>query len=117
MSPALNVCVREDYCVVRYDVGGLMPLTVGAPSCIWGISGTGFGDWFKPGVRGTPTTIQFVGKNSPNPGTSWFDDDYKDFGPAVGFAWQVPWFGAGKTTIRGGYQMTYHAGQVASAIT
>src|SRR5206468_2932782 len=28
-------------------------------------------------------------------------------GPAVGFAWQVPWFGEGKTTVRGGYQITY----------
>ena len=30
-----------------------------------------------------------------------------NFGPAVGFSWQVPWFGEGKTTLRGGYQMTY----------
>src|SRR5262249_49589804 len=43
--------------------------------------------------------------------------DYKDFGPAIGFAWQVPWFGAGKTTVRGGYQMTFNQGQVANAIT
>src|SRR5262249_52771878 len=27
------------------------------------------------------------------------------------FSWQVPWFGAGKTTVRGGYQMTYQINQ------
>jgi hypothetical protein len=61
--------------------------------------------------------MQYVGKNSPNPGTPWFNNDYKDFGPAVGFAWQVPWFGEGKTTVRGGYQMTYNQGQAANSIT
>src|SRR6185369_4245505 len=84
---------------------------------IWGISGSGFADLFKPGVRGTPTVMQFIGKNSPNPGTPWFSNDYKDFGPAVGFAWQVPWFGAGKTTLRGGYQMTFNQGQASNSIT
>jgi hypothetical protein len=28
-------------------------------------------------------------------------------GPAIGFAWQLPWFGQGKTAVRGGYQVTY----------
>jgi hypothetical protein len=94
-----------------------MPLTAGGPSRIFGISGNSFADWMKPGVRGDLSSIEFVGKNSPKPGTPWYPDDWKDFGPALGFAWQVPWFGAGKTTLRGGYQMTYNSGQVANAIT
>jgi hypothetical protein len=53
------------------------------------------------------TTIQFVGPNSPNPSESVLPNDLNNFGPAVGFSWQVPWFGEGKTTLRGGYQMTY----------
>jgi len=53
------------------------------------------------------STIEFVGPNSPNPGKSVFPNDMNNFGPAVGFAWQVPFFGAGKTTVRGGYQMTF----------
>src|SRR5262249_9233557 len=55
----------------------------------------------------TLTQIEFVGPNTPNPGKVVIPNDYKNFGPAVGFAWQVPWFGEGKTTVRGGYQITY----------
>ncbi len=113
----LNLGVRWEYYGVPYDGGGLMPLTAGGPWRIFGISGNSFEDWMKPGVRGEPTSIEFVGKNSPKPNTPWYPDDYNNFGPAVGFAWQVPWFGAGKTSVRGGYQMTYNAGQVANAIT
>ena len=36
-----------------------------------------------------------------------FNKDLNNFGPAVGFAWQLPWFGKGKTTLRGGYQVSY----------
>ena len=103
----LNLGLRWDYIGVPYDARGLMPGAVGGPSAIWGISGSGFSDWMKPGVRGTNTTAAYFGRNSPNPGTPWYENDYNNFGPAVGFAWQVPWFGEGKTTIRGGYQVTY----------
>jgi hypothetical protein len=54
------------------------------------------------------TTIEFVGPNTPNPSKHVQPQDGNNFGPAIGFAWQVPWFGAGKTTIRGGYQVTYN---------
>jgi len=53
------------------------------------------------------TQIEFVGPNTPNPSKVVIPNDYKNFGPAIGFAWQVPWFGQGKTTVRGGYQITY----------
>jgi len=113
----LNLGVRWDYYGVPYDANGLMPLPVNGPAGAWGISGSGFADWFNPGARAAPTSLQFVGKNSPHAGTPWFSNDYKDFGPAVGFAWQVPWFGEGKTTVRGGYQMTYLQGQASNSIT
>jgi hypothetical protein len=51
--------------------------------------------------------IELVGPNSPNPGHKLYKDDWNNFGPAVGFSWQLPWFGAGKTNIRGGYQLSY----------
>jgi hypothetical protein len=107
----LNLGLRWDYFGVPYDAHGLMPAAVGGPSRIWGISGSGFEDWMKPGVRGETTSIAFFGKNSPNAGTPWYENDYNNFGPAVGFAWQLPWLGQGKTTIRGGYQITYQIGQ------
>jgi hypothetical protein len=107
----LNLGVRYDYFGVPYETSGLMPLPVGGGSGAFGISGKSFADWMSPGVRnGSPTVIQYVGKNSPNPDIPWHQDDWNNFGPAVGFAWQVPWFGAGKTTVRGGYQVTYQIG-------
>src|SRR5438093_4710939 len=39
-----------------------------------------------------------------------WQNDWNNFGPAVGFAWQVPWFGAGQTTVRGGYQLSFLPG-------
>src|SRR6185436_6499106 len=65
--------------------------------------------------------IEFIGPNSPNPGKTIIPRDRNNIGPAVGFAWQVPWFGEGRTTVRGGYQMTFQKisigeGTLASAL-
>src|SRR5262249_7402060 len=107
----LNLGLRWDYFGVPYESHGLMAAAQGGPAAIWGISGSGFSDWMKPGVRGSNTVSAYVGKGSPNAGTPWYEDDYNNFGPAIGFAWQMPWLGQGKTTIRGGYQITYQIGQ------
>lgn len=58
------------------------------------------------------STIQFVGPGSPNPNVKAMPVNYTDIGPAVGFSYQLPWFGEGKTTIRGGYQQTFGSGSV-----
>ncbi len=75
----------------------------------------------NPGVRGDPTGFELVGPESPNPGKSVYRKNYGNFGPSLAFAWQVPWFGEGRTTVRGGYQITYQGGgrfgTVTSAIT
>src|SRR6266850_6724899 len=110
-SLTLNLGLRYDFYGSPYEANGLMPLPVGGGNAIFGISGKSFSDWMQPGVRGEITKMQFVGKNSPNPGIPWYPNDRNNFGPAVGFAWQVPWFGAGKTTLRGGYQVTYQLGE------
>ncbi|MBI2150460.1 MAG: TonB-dependent receptor, partial [Acidobacteria bacterium] len=112
----LNLGLRWDYYGSLYDGSGLTPLPTQGPAAIFGISGRGFDGWMRPGVRAEPTVFEFVGKNSPNPGKTYYPNDFNNFGPALGFAWQVPWFGAGKTTVRGGYQMTYNAGQVFNAV-
>src|SRR5687768_18135393 len=82
----------------------MMPQAIGGGSAIFGVSGRGWDGWWNPGIRGEPTAFEYVGPNSPNPDKTFFPNDYNNFGPAVGFAWQVPWFGTGKTTVRGGYQ-------------
>jgi hypothetical protein len=33
-----------------------------------------------------------------------------NFGPSIGFSWLLPFWGEGKTTVRGGYQLTYQGG-------
>jgi len=53
------------------------------------------------------TSLEFIGPNSPNPKKTAIRNDWNNIGPAIGFAWQVPWFGEGKTSVRGGYQITY----------
>jgi hypothetical protein len=67
------------------------------------------------------TNVEFIGPNSPNPDKTIIPRDRNNFGPAIGFAWQVPWFGQGKTTVRGGYQLIYQRvsigeGTLASAL-
>ena len=103
----LNLGVRWEYYGVPWIASGLTVAPVGGSSAVWGISGRDFTGWMSPGVRGNVTTMQFVGPNSPNPDLGVFQKEYNNFGPAIGFAWQIPWFGQGKTTIRGGYQVTY----------
>jgi len=109
-SLTLNLGMRYDYFGAPYEVNGLMPLPVGGGAAAFGISGRSFNEWMSPGRRADPTVFQYVGRNSPNSGTPWLANDWNNFGPAVGFAWQVPWLGEGKTTVRGGYQITYQIG-------
>jgi hypothetical protein len=82
----------------------------------FGYSGRDFSGWMQPGKRGDLTTLQFVGPGSPNPSKSAYKNDYSNIGPAIGFAWQVPWLGENKTTVRGGYQITYQGGSRFNAL-
>jgi len=110
-SLTLNLGLRWAYFSVPYESDGLMPLPVGGGNAMFGISGRSWDGWMKPGARADVTALQFVGKGSPNPDTPWYPNDWNNWGPAVGFSWQVPWFGEGKTTLRGGYQITYQINQ------
>ena len=62
----------------------------------------------SPGaLKGTLTTIEFVGPRSPNPDKQLYNDDWNNFAPAVGLSWHIPYFGAGKTVLRMGYGLGY----------
>jgi hypothetical protein len=102
----LNLGLRWEYFGVPFEANGLTGSPVGGGLSAFGVS-QDFNGWITPGLRGNPTAFQFVGPNSPNAGQRIYKRDWHDFGPAVGFAYQVPWLGQDKTTLRGGYQITY----------
>src|SRR6185436_3519500 len=106
----LNLGLRWDYYGVPWVSNGLTVSPVGGGDALFGYSGLGFNNWMQPGKRGSDTQLTFVGPGSPNAGVSVWPKDYNNFGPAIGFAWQVPWFGAGQTSVRGGYQVAYLVG-------
>jgi len=106
----LNLGLRWEYYGVPYIGSGLTVAPIGGGSAAFGYSGRDFTGWMRPGQRGDLTNFEFVGPNSPNPDRTVYPNDWNNFGPAIGFAWQVPWFGEGRTTVRGGYQVTFQGG-------
>jgi hypothetical protein len=104
----LNLGVRWDYYGVPWERNaGLTTGLKGGGNALFGISGRGFSDWMKPGARADLMEIIYVGPGSANPDQAIYNRDLNNFGPAVGFAWNVPWGGQGKTVVRGGYQVQY----------
>jgi hypothetical protein len=107
----LNLGVRYDYFGVPYLKNGLTTGLVGGGGALFGPTG-GFDNWFAPiGAGSQPSgglvALQPVGPGSPNAGERLYPKDTNNFGPAIGFAYQLPWLGKGQTTIRGGYQVSY----------
>jgi hypothetical protein len=109
----LNLGVRYDFYGVPYLENGMTTglysgQTVGG-AAIFGPT-VGFENWFVPNAKADASalvTLQSIGPGGPHPGLSLFETDRNNIGPAIGFAYQLPWFGKGKTTIRGGYQISY----------
>jgi hypothetical protein len=111
-----------------YGTNGTGPATngLGAAAISLACSSTPVGDYASrlPTPNCDPnleSKIEYIGPNSPNPNKTIIPRDRNNFGPAVGFAWQVPWFGQGKTTVRGGYQLVFERvsigeGTLASAV-
>jgi len=108
-----NFGLRYDYFGVPWEGQGLTAVPQGGGLALLGVSGRKFENWLNPNAGVNPdlvTNLEFVGPNTVNPDKSAYRKDRNNFGPAIGFAWQVPWFGEGKTNVRGGYQITYDGG-------
>jgi hypothetical protein len=109
-SLTLNLGVRYEFYGAPYEHNGLTPTPIGGGLSMLGVSGRSFDQWLRPDVPvdlNGLMAIELVGPNSPNPSRGLYKDSWKNIGPAVGFAWQLPWLGKGKTNIRGGYQISY----------
>ncbi|MBP1624331.1 MAG: hypothetical protein H6Q07_2351, partial [Acidobacteria bacterium] len=104
----LNLGIRYEYYGVPSLASGMTAALDGGGYAMYGISGRNWGEGFwHPGSRAAQTKTIFIGPDSPNPDLSAYSPDRNNFGPAVGFAWQLPWWGKGKTTLRGGYQISF----------
>ena len=115
----LNLGLRYEYYGVPYEGAGLGTSPVDGSAALFGVSGRSFTNWLRPdnGVdMSLVTTSEFVGPKTANPNRALYKNDVNNFGPAVGFAWALPWFGEGKTNVRGGYQITYSGGGQAQPI-
>ena len=123
----LNLGVRWEYYGVPHASDGRTLGVIGGTQSAWGI--TSGGDFYNKGKgwvtdrnylsgfqrdsNGNPILpapvieYEFIGPDSPNPGRMAWNKDLNNFAPHVGFAWQLPWFGKGQTTLRGGYSVSY----------
>ena len=110
-SLTLNLGIRYEYFGVPWETRGMEAALVGGGYAAFGWTGRGFEDFWNFGPqKGDLSVVEFVGKNSPNPDKQIYKDDWNNLGPAIGFSWQLPWFGTGKTTVRGGYGISYTGG-------
>jgi len=123
----LNLGVRWEYYGVPYASNGRTIGVLDGSDTVWGITqGGSFNNkgkgWvvdrnFLPGFQrdasGRPILPDpvlrygYIGPESPRPDLKPWDADTNNLAPAVGFAWQLPWFGKGLTTLRGGYSISY----------
>jgi hypothetical protein len=106
----LNVGIHWEYYGQPFEETGLAARIVGNDeSALTGVTCTS-----SPGTPGFTsvcsnlTQVEFVGRNSTKPGVgvNLKGNDLNNFGPSVGFSWNVPWFG-GKTVLRSGYGISH----------
>jgi hypothetical protein len=108
---------RWDKYGVPYDsfgLGGRFYSSFGhGQAGLFGCSGGSFAVMWQQGAGdcGTAnpslTAPEFVGKGSPKPDSLIHPNDWKDFGPSIGFSYQVPKLG--NTVLRGGYGINFAA--------
>src|SRR6266850_1241493 len=107
----LNLGVHWEYYGQPFEKNGLDARVIGNDESAF----TKINCPSSPGTPGFDTTcanltqVQFVGKNSTHPGIlpNFKGNDLNNWAPAVGFSWNVPWFGKNKTVLRSGYGINY----------
>jgi len=110
-SLTLNLGIRYEFYGVPYEANGLTAALVGGGNAAFGYTGRSFSDYWNFGPRkAEDSTVELIGPQSPNPGKQLYQTDWNNWAPAVGFSWSLPWLGKDKTTIRGGYGVSYQGG-------
>ena len=103
----LNYGIRWDFVASPWDTWGRTPMPVGGSKGLFGVSGTSFDALWQPGIaKGSLSVLQTVGPNSQHPEIQLYDNNWKNFSPAIGFSWSIPYFGKDKTVFRMGYGWT-----------
>src|SRR5207247_711657 len=101
----------DDFAGLQWEKIVLQAFPLGVNKGLFGSSGTDLSALWNPyATGGSLTKLEFTGKNSPNPKTKWYNNDWNNFSPAVGLSWSLPWWGKDKTILRAGYGMSYPGG-------
>src|SRR5207247_9713319 len=82
---------------------------LGGRAAVLRYSGRSINNWMSGGTpqRGDLTQIVLTGKGTQYPDQGIWPSDKNNFAPAIGFAWSPTWGGKDKTTVRGGFQISY----------
>lgn len=96
----LSLGMRYEYQTAPRELNGMALLPVGGSAGLYGISGKG--NLFQPGTLTgqTATVLDYADE--------LYKADPNNFAPVIGFAWDP--FKKGKTSLRGGYRISYVRG-------
>jgi hypothetical protein len=108
----LNLGIHWEYYGQPYEANGLAARIIGNQSAFFNVrcpSNIGQAPGTFDFTCSNLVNVQFVGRNSPHPGigVNLKGNDLHSFGPSVGYAWTLPWFGNGKTVMRAGYGISF----------